>query len=76
MSAVPEPSPDVTASLLLPPAAPAAATTPIGGGEGWFLLTLFGLLFGAMYCSCIVCVMRGTGSMPRYLRKACCVIDG
>ena len=81
MHASPEPVPVLASPEpgLTPPAPPATVVIGLPGtpqGEGWFLLTLFLISVTFIYCSCIVCVMRGTGSMPKYLRRACCVQDG
>jgi len=58
------------------PAPPVVDLLVIEGDQGPFLLTTFTIVVGTMFCCCIICVMRGTGSMPRPMRRVCCVVDG
>ena len=39
------------------------------------LLMIFTIFVGTFFCCSVICVMRGTGSMPRILRMICRVVD-
>lgn len=46
--------------------------TEVTGDAGNFVLLVSGLTITGMFCFGVVCVLRGTGTLPKPMRKLCC----
>ena len=65
------------ANASAPPAAPPEDIDGDGASDiGPTLLFMVTIAAGSVFFCSVLCVMRGTGSMPRAARKVCCVVDG
>ena len=53
------------------PAPPSDGTMP-----GGTILMMFAIVVSGLFISSVICVMRGTGSMPKFARYVCFVVDG
>ena len=63
---------DPDADVLTYDAAPAP---PAAADEGGVTLMIFVFVATAVFVTSVICVMRGTASMPRVCRKICLVVD-